>query len=148
MPNRLTNFKCVQKYSANKNLFDSYKNSQKRKRFRIFSRPVTITVTACRMRTNVQKNWNALSPTTRMTASRSVMRTTLPTGGLLPLLGALDQSISWFSMKCVRTSRWAARSSTRCCRDGCSKSSASGNGGWQRGRYWRPLKPRCSCRTT
>lgn len=61
---------------------------------------------------------------------------------------ALDQSISWLSMKWVRTSKWAARSKTRCCSDGCSRSSASGSGGWQRGRNWRPRKPRWRWSTT
>lgn len=139
------NFKCVQKYSANKNLLESYKNFQKVKRLLVTQRCIT---SSFRMLKNVQKNCSALSPTTNTTASRSVKRTILRIGGLLPLLGALDQSISWLSTKCVRTSRCAARSSTRCWRDGCSKSSASGRGGWQRGRYWRPLKQRCSCKTT
>lgn len=61
---------------------------------------------------------------------------------------AHDQSASWLSMKRWRTSRWAARSRTKCWRDGCSRSSASGMGGWQRGRYWRLLKSRCRWSTT
>lgn len=61
---------------------------------------------------------------------------------------ALDHSTSCPSMKWVRTSRCDARSSTRCCREGCSKSSASGNRGWHLGRYWRPLNALCRCSTT
>lgn len=53
--------------------------------------------------------------------------------------GLLDHSSSWLSKKCVCTSKWVAKSSTKCCNDGCSSSSASGRGGWHRGRYCLPL---------
>lgn len=61
---------------------------------------------------------------------------------------ALDHSTSCVSMKWVLTSRWVARSRTRWCKEVCSRSSASGRDGWQRGRYWRPRKARCKWRTT
>ena len=51
---------------------------------------------------------------------------------------ANNQSISLPSIKWPLTSKWAARSRTRCCKEGCSSRSASGNGGWQRGLSCRP----------
>jgi len=62
--------------------------------------------------------------------------------------GTGDHSVfpSW--RKLSLTSRWAARSSTRCCRAGWSRRSPSGRGGWHSGRHWGSLNERCRCSTT
>lgn len=58
------------------------------------------------------------------------------------------QSHSGPSEKWPRTSRAVANWNIICDSVGCSSNSVDGKGGSQRGRIWRPRKPRCSLNTT
>lgn len=60
----------------------------------------------------------------------------------------LDQSPSGPSEKWPRTSKWDANWSIMCANDGCSKSSAAGNGGSHRGLWCLPRKLLCKRITT
>lgn len=58
--------------------------------------------------------------------------------------GSSNHSTSTVSEKCPRTSNCVANCRTMCANEGCSKSSAAGKGGSQRGRWCLPRKLRCN----